>query len=40
MAEVDHDEVRSFSQLHQRLRKEATPPSVDDRATSGQQVSQ
>jgi len=25
MAEVDHDEVRSFSQLHQRLRKEATP---------------
>ncbi|HPB98077.1 MAG TPA: hypothetical protein PKW66_19325, partial [Polyangiaceae bacterium] len=25
MADVDHDEVRSFSQLHQRLRKEATP---------------
>ena len=25
MAEVDHDEVRSFSQLHQRLRKEAAP---------------
>jgi hypothetical protein len=25
MADVDHDEVRSFSQLHQRIRKEATP---------------
>ncbi len=25
MAEVDHDEVRSFTQLHARLRKEATP---------------
>ena len=25
MADADHDEVRSFSQLHQRLRKEASP---------------
>lgn len=25
MADADHDEVRSFSQLHLRLRKEATP---------------
>ncbi len=25
MADVDHDEVRSFTQLHARLRKEATP---------------
>jgi len=25
MADVDHDEVRSFSQLHQRLRKESSP---------------
>ena len=25
MADVDHDEVRSFSQLHQRLRREVSP---------------
>lgn len=25
MADADHDEVRSFSQLHQRLRREASP---------------
>lgn len=25
MADVDHDEVRSFTQLHARMRKEATP---------------
>ncbi len=25
MADVDHDEIRSFTQLHARLRKDATP---------------